>query len=91
MICQAEESPKFGEGLEAATKFISATGGQSRYDDDEAVVTAHERAREAMTIETGDRDLIFDQALFIYLFDGLFAAEIRRRFPDMAAGAPPLT
>lgn len=89
MICQAEESPKFGKGLEAATKFISATGGQSTYDDDEAVITAHERAREVMTSElmtseAGDHELIFDQALFIYLFEGLFAAEIRRRFPEMA-------
>jgi hypothetical protein len=84
MMYQAEEHRGFGSGLEAATKFISATAGQSEFDEDEAVITAHERARETMTQLADDADLDFDQILFVYLVDEIFTADLRRRYPEMA-------
>jgi hypothetical protein len=84
MIYQVEDNATFGAGLETATKFIAATAGQSTYDDDEAVITAHERARETMNQMAPDDDLDFDQLLFVFLFDELLVAELRRRFPGMA-------
>lgn len=83
MMYQAEDHPAFGDGLAAATKFISATAGQSDYDEEEAVITAHERARETMGQLAADADLDFDQVLFVYLVDEIFTANLRRRFPEM--------
>src|SRR6185369_2241686 len=82
LIWQMEEEAGFQEGLAAATRFIGATAGQSDYDEDEAVITAHEQARAMMDEVGDDAEVSFDQALFIYLYEGLFAAELRRRFPE---------
>jgi hypothetical protein len=84
LIYQMEDDATFGAGLEVATKFIAATAGQSKYDDDEAVITAHERARETMSEMDASDGLDFDQLLFVFLYDELFIAELRRRFPGMA-------
>ena len=88
LIHQMEEHEAFGEGMEAATKFIAATGGQATYDDDPAVLIALERARDLVNrLETegsSDQGLDFDQALFVYLYDELFIIPLRQRFPEMA-------
>src|SRR5258707_10877269 len=88
MIYQVEDDVTFGAGLTAATKFIAATAGQSKYDDDEAVIMAHERARETMSQMAAEDDLDFDQVLFVFLYDELFVAELRPRFPEMAQKRP---
>jgi hypothetical protein len=78
-----DKDPVFLQGLENADKFIAAMRGMSKYDDDEAVIRAHEQAREAVVLADDEHPITFDQALFVYLYEGLFAGEIRRRFPEM--------
>jgi hypothetical protein len=78
-----DRDPAFLQGLEHADKFTAAMRGMSKYDDDETVIRAHEQAREAVVLADEDHPLTFDQALFVYLYEGLFAGETRRRFPEM--------
>jgi len=79
-----DKDPAFLQGLEHGDKFNAAMRGMSKYDDDEAVIQAHEQAREAVVLADEEHPFTFDQALFVYLYEGLFAGELRRRFPEMA-------
>lgn len=80
------KDPDFILGMEKADMFTSALRGVSKYDDEEAVIRAHELARKliAEDPERGDPAATFTEALYVYLHDGIFASEIRRRFPEMA-------
>jgi len=47
----------------------------------------HKRAQQALLIADQNSPLSYDEALYVYLYDALFASELRRRFPYLVKKA----
>ncbi|HVJ35180.1 MAG TPA: hypothetical protein VND94_18865 [Terriglobia bacterium] len=73
----------FHHGSSNARRFIGAMGRTPASKDDATAIEANRQAQEAMLIADSSAPLTYNEALYIYLYDGLFASELRKRFPNL--------
>lgn len=73
----------FHHGSSNARRFIGAIGRTPASKDDAAAIEANKRAQEAMLIADPKAPITYNEALYIYLYDSLFASELRKRFPQL--------
>jgi len=73
----------FLQGLDNARRFVGAMRRTPAYKDDATVIQANRNAQQAVLMTSDEAPFTYDEVLGVFLYDSLFASELRRRFPGL--------